>query len=284
MPQAPHPSARDLIEAYVAATPIPDTLAPEEAQRELQRRHLAATAAIQAIRDDAEEASMATHRAYRPEITSAVAVPLSDDSDWEAIAKWCSGTIQSAPDGTDSGEWSSWIELENGQCASSDTWIVKNLDGSFNVGQGVEEPNETTLRQVEAIGWEKGASTALSLAIYGPDGTLALSQPNPGAAFLPTNTTGKGYGERQRGHHIQVLIETSEGLYPTLACNEPVDAPCRGEYGQCTLVEAFEVDPAAAMEGYTGTALLLHDAPIQMVSMDEFDFTWKTQTTITARV
>lgn len=284
MPQAPHPSARDLIEAYVAATPIPATLTPEEAQRELQRRHLAATAGIQAIRDDAEDSSMAMHRAYRPEITSTVAVPLSEEGDWEPISKWCSGMIQSASDGTDSGEWTSWIELGNGECVSAGMWIIRDLDGTFHAAHEVAEPDETTLQQAEAIGWEKGASTALSLAIYGPDGTLALSRPNPGAAFLPTNTTGEGYGERKRGHHVRVLIEPSEGLYSALACNEPVDAPCKGEYGDCSLVEAFEVDRAAAMEGYAGKALLLHEAPIEIVSMDEFDFTWKTQMTSTARV
>lgn len=189
VPETPIPTAEDLVAAYAEAEALPDFLPPEEIERVRINRRRAALTAVRQIRDSGEEVGLAMHRAYRPEVVAETAVPLGEDSDWEQIAQWCGGTIGSAPDGTDSGEWTSWIALPNGESAFSGMWIIKALDGTFSTRYAVAEPDETSLLQAEAIGWQKGASTALSLAGYDDNAGLALPVPNPGAAYLPTDTS-----------------------------------------------------------------------------------------------
>lgn len=269
------PTAQDLIEAYVNSTPLPAGLSESEAT--LERGHLrkAALEAIRGVQNEAEESQLHLHHAYRPEITAQMAVPLWDEANWDTIASWCGGTVKTAPDGTDSGEWHSWIALPNGETAFANMWIVKGLDGAFTTRHHVGDPDETTLRQIEAIGWEKGASTALSFATFNNDGTLALSVPNPGAAFLPTPDNPESGQGHQPAHEVRVILEPSDGLYADLACTGDADAPCRDQHGGCTLMEAFRADSTAALEGYQGTPLTLLAAPLDLVGLDEFEFTWK---------
>lgn len=185
MAEVETPSSQDLITAYVEAETFPDFLPDAEISRIRRQRRKAALAAFQEIRDDASESSLALHYAYRPEITAEVSVPLGEDFNWKQIAKWCGGTVHSGPDGTDSGEWTSWIALPSGEMVTSSMWITKGIDGQFRARHEVAEPDETTLLQAEASGWERGASTALSMALYGPHG-LILKTPNPGADYLPS--------------------------------------------------------------------------------------------------
>ena len=188
-----------------------------------------------------------------------MSVPITEDADWEAIAKWCGGTIKSAPDNTDSGEWTSWIALPNGEEVSSGMWISKGLDGQFHSRYVVAEPDETTLRQAEAIGWESGARTA--------------QEPNPNRAFLPSDPSEREAPWRE-GHILRVFLDKVNGLAPALICTEPTSAPCRQPYGDCELVGAFEEDPLATMENYRGPHLALLDAPIQVLTRDEYEIGW----------
>lgn len=189
MPEVPTPTTEDLVAAYAAAETLPDFLPQEEIERVRANRRRAALAALRKVRESAEEMGLALYRAYRPEVVAEVAVALGEDSDWEAIAKWCGGAIGSGPDGTDSGEWTSWIDLPNGESAVAGMWIIKTLGGTFSTRIEVAEPDESTLLQAEAVGWRKGVATALSMAVYANDGTLALPVPNPGAEYLPTDTS-----------------------------------------------------------------------------------------------
>lgn len=276
-PDTPVALPEDLIAAYVDARELPETLSPTEADRIRGQRRQAALAALQTIRDSAEEVSLAMHHAYRPEVVSEVAVALGEDySDWEQIASWCNGIIGSGPDGTDSGEWISWITLPNGDEVFSGMWIVKGLDGAFRARYTVLEPDETTLHQVEALGWDKGAATALSMATYGQDGALTLHTPNPGQAFLPTATEQgpEPQTARRDGHVLRMELKRSEGLTPALVCAEPTSALCRQPYGECNIVSAFEGEPFASLDDYQGPPLILLDTPIRVINSDEHEMTW----------
>lgn len=270
MTEADIPSLEDLVTAYVAAEVLPDFLPQADVDRIRDERRKAALASIQKIRDASEETSLAMHHAFRPEVTAEVSVPLTDDADWEQIAKWCGGTIGSGPDGTDSGEWTSWLTLPSGEEVPSGMWITKGLDGQFRGRYEVAEPDETTLRQAEAIGWEAGTLTALTLAHYGPHDTLVLHETNPNQAFLPT-----GQQKPSRGHFVRVFLDKTNGLFPALVCKEPTSAPCRQPYGDCELVAVFEEDPPAVMEDYQGTRLVLLNAPISVLSRDEYETRWR---------
>lgn len=110
----------------------------------------------QEIRADQRAEDLALHLAFRPEVVAEVAVPLSDESDWEKIAAWCGGTIGSSEAG-DSGEWDSWIAIPGAdQVATSRSWIVKRHDGTFDVRLEVEEPSEKSLAQIKAEAWDEG--------------------------------------------------------------------------------------------------------------------------------
>lgn len=275
MAEVETPSPEDLIAAYAEAEAFPDFLPRAEVDRIRHQRRKAALATIQGIRTDTESTGLAMHYAYRPEITSAVSVHLGEESDWEAIAKWCGGTIDSGPDGTDSGEWDSWIALPNGDITSTGMWITKEFDGQFRARVEVAEPDETTLRQAEAVGWQMGAATALSMANYAEDGTLALAVPNPGQALLPSNPD---YADldapRAAGHFMRVILQKSDGLTATLTCTEPTTSPCRKASGDCDLVAALEEDRLAVLEDYQGAHLSLLHSPIEIVNRDECEMAW----------
>lgn len=131
------------------------------------------------VRADQEADDLAAHLAYRPEVVAEVAVPLSDESDWEKIAAWCGGTIGSSEAG-DSGEWDSWIRIPGvNEVATNRSWIVKRHDGTFDVRLEVEEPSEKSVAQIKADAWDECYSTA-----YSDTGTVVADPNNPYRALL----------------------------------------------------------------------------------------------------
>lgn len=77
--------------------------------------------------------------AYRPEVVAEVAVHLSEESDWEAIAAWCSGTIRSS--GLPSGDYVSYIDLPGGDSACEGSWITLDHHGVFRVRAVLDPPS-----------------------------------------------------------------------------------------------------------------------------------------------
>jgi hypothetical protein len=60
------------------------------------------------------------------------AVQLTDDADWQAIAKWCGGTLHSERDPSD--EYDSWLTistLEGKMHAYEGDWIIRGVNGEF---------------------------------------------------------------------------------------------------------------------------------------------------------
>lgn len=86
----------------------------------------------------------------QPEVTCEVAMILSEDADWEAVAAWCGGKVCSGPDGTDSGEWIGWVELPDGQTVGEGGWISVGLDGVFRTHQpgAIIRPGRNTLDDI----------------------------------------------------------------------------------------------------------------------------------------
>lgn len=112
------------------------------------------------IRDDQRAEDLALHLAFRPEVVAEVAVHLSEESDWEAIAKWCGGIVNSGPDGTDSGEWVGWIVLPDKTHVFSGMWIVQRHDLTFAARYEVAGPSDRSVAQVKAEAWDEGATAA----------------------------------------------------------------------------------------------------------------------------
>lgn len=114
------------------------------------RRHVAEVTEQEARADQAAE-DLAMHHAFRPEVVAEVAVAVDDECSWDAIAAWCGGTVKSGPDGTDSGEWVSWIVIPGvSEVAGHGTWIVQRHDLTFDVRISVEGPSELTTTQLNA--------------------------------------------------------------------------------------------------------------------------------------
>lgn len=93
-------------------------------------------------RADEREIGHAMHLAYRPEVVAEVAVSVHEECDWDRIAAWCDGKADSGPDGTDSGEWHSWIDVPGVGPAFAGMWIVKRHDGTFALRYEVAEPSD----------------------------------------------------------------------------------------------------------------------------------------------
>lgn len=260
-------TVQDLITAYINAAPHTANLTPTERDRAHEQRRTEALAALQQLKDDARDEALTLHRAFRPEVTTEVSVPLHEDGDWERIAHWCSGTLDSGPDGTDSGEHITWITLPNGEEATAGTWITKSIDGQFHLRHDIAEPTEATLLQVQGVGWELGATAALAA-------TCEDTRPrptNPLQALLPTPPDPLA----QEGHALRVTLTPSDGLHAALICDEPLTAPCRQPYGVCELVTAYSEDPAAMLEDYQGESLCLLDAPITVSDRNEHQSPWR---------
>lgn len=134
------------------------------------RRHVAEVAAREARADQAAE-DLAMHHAFRPEVVAEVAVAVDDECSWEAIAAWCGGTIKSGPDGTDSGEWVSWIVVPGvSEVAGHGTWIVQRHDLTFDVRIGVEGPSDRSVAQVEGAALRDAAEALATRDLLLPRG------------------------------------------------------------------------------------------------------------------
>lgn len=264
MPDAPSPTIHDLVSAYANAETLPDFLPDGAAEDVREVRRQAALAAIQRVRDETAEMHLALHRGFRPEVVSEVSVPLSEEADWEAIAKWCGGTIHSGPDGTDSGEWGSSIELPNGDVAANGMWISKGLDGAFTARTAVQEPDETTLLQAEAVGWRAGAATARA---------LDESATNPGESLLPTPHDRETLS--QSGHRLLLTLSTNEGVHARVVCHEPLDSPCRQASVDCTISATIQRSGLSVLDGYAGESLALLGAPLEVIAQSETLPTWR---------
>lgn len=107
--------------------------------------HAAVAAAIdeyvEAAKAEQREVDLAMHLAYRPEVVAEVAVHLGSHEDWEEIARWCGGRIESSQD--PSGEYNSVIVLPNGEAGGEWAWLMLGHDGEFHFRAGVEAPAST---------------------------------------------------------------------------------------------------------------------------------------------
>lgn len=90
----------------------------------------------------------AMHEAFRPEVVAEVAVPVSDEMDWQAVADWCGGTIGSAQD--PSGEYTSSIAIPGVGEAYQGMWIVQRHDLTFAIRATLEGPSAESVARLTA--------------------------------------------------------------------------------------------------------------------------------------
>lgn len=129
MPDTSWQAERCLIENHDAR------LAAAPTETDIQRRIAAAV-------EEQHQLDLALHQAYRPEVVAEVAVHLSDETDWEPIAKWCGGTISSRQD--PSGEYTSTMSIPGVGDAWEGSWTVQRHDLSFGIRAAVEGPSAPT--------------------------------------------------------------------------------------------------------------------------------------------
>jgi len=125
----PYPGASPAVSAALDADVAPS------------RAHLAQLVATETYLRGAnaalvEELDMA--EAHQPEVAAAIAVNLSDDSDWDAVARWCGGTVSNT-EGPD-GETVSHVSIPGAGDAWNGSWIVQDLTGTFSVCTGIDGP------------------------------------------------------------------------------------------------------------------------------------------------
>jgi len=98
----------------------------------------------------------AMHEAYRPEVVAEVAVHLGDDTDWDAIAAWCGGTIGSTQD--PSGEYTPGLTIPGVGEACEGMWIVQRHDLTFAIRAELTGPSAESvarLTDTEGTGTER---------------------------------------------------------------------------------------------------------------------------------
>lgn len=109
---------------------------------------------VQALRDrvaelEAELADVLLqieyHKAFRPEVVAEVAVELTEEADWDEVATWCGGGIQTFQD--PSGEYTSYIIIPGSRTESGRAewvpqgmWITLDHDGKFRVRHTIGQP------------------------------------------------------------------------------------------------------------------------------------------------
>lgn len=96
----------------------------------------------QAALEREREHGLAMHRAFRPEVVAEIAVHLGSHENWDTIAQWCGGRIETTRD--PSGEYSSYIRLPDGQTAFERSWLTLDHAGHFRVREVVEGPETKT--------------------------------------------------------------------------------------------------------------------------------------------
>ncbi|WP_293785012.1 hypothetical protein [uncultured Aeromicrobium sp.] len=100
------------------------------------------------VRAEQREIDLAMHQAYRPEVVAEVAVYLGDDADWDGIARWCGGDIETGRDISD--EYYSWIVIPGFGQVHQGQWLMKHHDGSWSVRTEVEGPSAQSLESIRA--------------------------------------------------------------------------------------------------------------------------------------
>lgn len=90
----------------------------------------------------------AMHEAFRPEVVAEVAVPVCDEMDWQAVADWCGGTIDSVQD--PSGEYTSSIAIPGVGEAYQGMWIVQRHDLTFAIRATLEGPSAESVARLTA--------------------------------------------------------------------------------------------------------------------------------------
>ena len=101
----------------------------------------------------------AMHEAFRPEVVAEVAVLVSDEMDWQAVADWCGGTIGSAQE--PSGEYTSSITIPGVGDAYQGMWIVQRHDLTFAIRATLEGPSAESVARLTA----RTAVPALTAAV-----------------------------------------------------------------------------------------------------------------------
>lgn len=94
------------------------------------------------------EMDLAMHKAYRPEVVAEVAVHLSEETDWDAVAKWCGGTIRTGQE--PSGEYVSDMHIPGVGTAWQGAWIVQRHDRTFAIRAEVEGPSAESVAALAA--------------------------------------------------------------------------------------------------------------------------------------
>ena len=117
------------------------------------------------VRAEQREIDLEMHHAYRPEVVAEVAVYLGDDADWDGIAAWCGGDIETGRDVND--EYYSWIVIPGFGPVHQGQWLVKHHDGSWSVRAEVEAPSEQSLATLRAEG-ERVAAERIAEAARHP--------------------------------------------------------------------------------------------------------------------
>lgn len=103
---------------------------------------------IGAEREAQREDDIHLHYAFRPEVVAEVAVQLTGEADWEALAEMVDGWLNTGADL--SGEYHSVIEVPGAGAAGEGEWIIKRHDGSWAVRHHIEEPSEDSIAIIKA--------------------------------------------------------------------------------------------------------------------------------------
>ena len=90
----------------------------------------------------------AMFEAFRPEVVAEVAVLVCDEMDWQAVATWCGGTIDSTQG--PSGEYTSTIDIPGVGSACEGMWIVQRHDGTFAIRATLEGPSAESVARLTA--------------------------------------------------------------------------------------------------------------------------------------
>ncbi|GEL47422.1 hypothetical protein CHO01_25380 [Cellulomonas hominis] len=121
---------------------------PDAPQPATTDEGLVTRAEVERMLAEQSEMDRAMHEAYRPEVVAEVAVHLSEGADWDAVAKWCGGTICTGQE--PSGEYVSDMHIPGVGTAWQGAWIVQRHDGTFAIRAEVAGPSEASVAALTA--------------------------------------------------------------------------------------------------------------------------------------
>ena len=130
-------------------------------------------AQVAKLREDLEMERL-MHQAYRAEVVAEIAVQVTEDCDWDELAKWVGGSIGSAQEM--SGEYRSWINVpanrtHDGKPASAGCgeWITLGHDGKFRVRYAVDPPERDVPPSPPVMQLLASTLAVLEVVIADPD-------------------------------------------------------------------------------------------------------------------